>query len=145
MRTFTKAGPNRIQLDGIEVIPFDTMEAFRAGDFRVTALPSNHITEFPDEQTVHFVIEKDGHSLFYATDGAWLTAREWHGLQEFRLDGVVFDATIGDLHSCDYRIFEHNSLDMIRLMLQTMRAPRSAGKLLNGNIHPVLKEGTPSS
>ena len=32
----------------------------------------------------------------------------------------MFDATIGDGHEGDWRIFEHNSIDMVRLMLKTL-------------------------
>ena len=33
---------------------------------------------------------------------------------------MVFDATIGDCAPGDFRIFEHNSIDMVRLMTATM-------------------------
>ena len=33
----------------------------------------------------------------------------------------MFDATIGDGHDGDYRIFEHNSMPMLRIMVSTLR------------------------
>ena len=40
---------------------------------------------------------------------------------KLKLDVIVWDGTIGDQPG-DYRIFEHNSIPMIRLMNQTLRA-----------------------
>ena len=37
------------------------------------------------------------------------------------LHAAVFDATIGDGFDGDYRIFEHNSIDMVRLMVATLK------------------------
>ncbi len=138
-----KSWAHKVQIEGVEVIPFDCNEVFEAGDYQVMALPSNHLTEDWNDQTVHYVVTKDGKSLFYATDGAWITTREWHGLLNYELDAAIFDATIGDPYPGDFRIFEHNNLDMIRLMLKTMRAPMMAGKPANGYIHSVIKPDAP--
>ena len=37
-------------------------------------------------------------------------------------DALVIDATIGDGHDGDYRVFEHNSLPMVRMMVESLRA-----------------------
>ncbi len=88
--------------------------------FTVTPLRSNHQTEQPGEQTFHFLIEKEGRSLFYGTDGAWLPTATGKYLYGRRLNAYLFDATCGDYEN-DYRIFEHNTLPMIRMMLTVMR------------------------
>ena len=40
--------------------------------------------------------------------------------EDTTLDAAVFDATIGDICPGDWRIFEHNSIDMVRLMVKTL-------------------------
>ena len=110
-----------IDAPGAAVRPLRLFEKTEAAGVAVTPLPSNHSTERPYETTLHFLLEKEGKRLLYATDGAWLLNAEMHALRGLELDGVVFDATIGDAHPGDYRVFEHNSLDTVRLMCATMR------------------------
>ena len=134
---------HKVRTDGVEVVPFECGEAFEAAGYTVTALPSNHLAADWSEETVHFVIGDGEKTLFYATDGAWITTREWHGLLKFELDAAVFDATIGDMYPGDYRIFEHNNLDMVRMMLKTMRGPMFGSQPAFGHIHGVLKPDAP--
>ena len=134
---------HKVQAEGVEVIPFECNEKFCVGDYEVMALPSNHLVEDWSEITVHYVVTHKDKSLFYATDGAWITTREWHGLLNYELDAAIFDATIGDPYPGDYRVFEHNNLDMVRLMLKTMRCPMFADKPAFGKIHGVIKPDAP--
>ncbi len=106
--------------DGLHVVPLRIGEPVRTAGFTVIPLPSNHFSDRDSETTLHYLIEKEGKHLLYATDGAWLTNREHRIIGNTVLDAVVFDATIGDGHPGDWRIFEHNSLDMIRLMCASM-------------------------
>ena len=109
-----------IEGDGLTVIPLRVGQPVEAAGFTVTPMPSNHSTQRANETTLHYLLEKDGKRLLYATDGAWLLNAEHHIIGDRTLDAVVFDATIGDGHEGDFRVFEHNSLDMIRIMLMTM-------------------------
>jgi len=138
-----KSWAHKVQAEGVEVIPFECNEKFAVGGYEVMALPSNHLTEDWNDITVHYVVTHNGKSVFYATDGAWITTREWHGLLNYELDAAIFDATIGDSYPGDYRIFEHNNLDMVRLMLKTMRCPMFADKPAFGRIHGVIKPDAP--
>lgn len=52
----------------------------------------------------------------------------WLELRKSQLDAIILDATIGEIED-DRRIFDHNSLPMIRLMLNTFKR------------YGVLKEG----
>lgn len=107
---------------GLEVIPLRIGEPVSTpAGFSVTPLPSNHSTEDPGEITLHYLIEKDSRRVLYATDGAWLLAKEMNIIGSRVLSAAVFDATIGDGFDGDYRIFGHNSIDMIRFMLKTLR------------------------
>lgn len=106
--------------EGLTVVPVRVGERVKAGDFFITAMPSNHSTEKAYETTLHYLIEKDKKTLLYATDGAWLLNKEHKIIGNRTLDAAVFDATIGDGARGDFRVFEHNSIDMVRLMTETM-------------------------
>ena len=111
-----------IEGDELTVVPLKTGETVTAVTGHVlTAMPANHSTEKKYEQPLHYLIEKDGTRLLYATDGAWLLNQEHHILGKKLLHAAVFDATIGDGFDGDWRIFEHNSIDMVRLMLATLK------------------------
>ena len=102
--------------DGFSVIPLQVNEPVQAAGFTVIPMPANHYADRENETTLHYLIEKDGKRLLYATDGGWLTTRENQIIGTKALDAVVFDATVGDGYSDDSQIFHHNSVDMIRLM-----------------------------
>ena len=112
---------SEIEGPGLTVLPLRAGETVTANGFSVTPLPSNHSTSHKYETTLHYLIEKDGKRLFYVTDGAWLLNYEYHFIRTLTLDAAVFDATIGDGHDGDYRIFEHNSMPMLRIMVSTLR------------------------
>ena len=106
--------------EGLTVVPLKIAEPVEAAGFTMIPMPSNHSTQREYETTLHYLIEKGGKRLLYATDGAWLLNREHHVIGQKVLDAAVFDATIGDACEGDWRVFEHNSIDMIRLMLRSM-------------------------
>ncbi|MBO4886146.1 MAG: hypothetical protein IKS52_09550 [Clostridia bacterium] len=109
-----------IEGEGLTVVPLSVGKPVEAACFTMIPMPSNHSTAREYETTLHYLVEKDGKRLLYATDGAWLINGEHHIIGKKVLDSAVFDATIGDGCEGDYRIFEHNSIDMIRLMLKTL-------------------------
>ena len=140
-----------IEGEGLTVVPVRIGEAFAAGDFTAIAMPASHSTEREYETPVHYLLEKDGKRLLYATDGAWITNKAHHIIGDKTLDAAIFDATIGDGHEGDYRVFEHNSLDMVRLMTATMLktgrlkegapvflADRQVGRTTSGTFCPFL-------
>ena len=102
----------------LQVLPMPQPVTFDG--FTVTPLRSNHETEQPGEETLHFLVEKAGRTLFYGTDGAWLPTATGKYLYGRQLNCYLFDATCGDYEN-EYRIFEHNTLPMIRLMLTVLR------------------------
>ncbi len=90
--------------------------------YTITALPANHVTSIKEEQPLHYLIKKQTQQILYATDGAWMLRAAVNVLQqEGPLDALIIDATIGDHHEGDFRIFEHNSLPMIRMMKETLQ------------------------
>ncbi len=102
--------------EGLTVIPLRIGEPVQAAGFAVIPMPANHYGDRENETTLHYLIEKEGKRLLYATDGGWLTTRENQIIGTKTLDAVVFDATVGEGYSDDSQIFHHNSVDMIRLM-----------------------------
>ena len=79
------------------------------GKYRVSAFSANHST---CKDAVHFIISDGEKSLFYGLDGAWLMYDEVDAIKRNTVDVAVLDATVGDVPG-DYRIFEHNDLNMV--------------------------------
>ena len=85
----------------------------------VTGLYANH-----DENSApqHLLFEIDGKRILYATDGGWVINASYNFLRQQTptLDMLVLDCTCGDYEG-EWRIGEHNSIPMIRLMLPSFR------------------------
>lgn len=92
-------------------------ESKKIGDYTVSAFYANHST---CEDSVHFIIEENDKRLFYGLDSAWLMYEEVKAIKEQGVLMAVLDATIGDI-SGDYRIFEHNNLNMVKEMRNTLK------------------------
>lgn len=86
------------------------------GGYTVRAYAGNHST---CENTVHFIITDGEKTLFYGLDGAWIMYDEAQAIIEFKPDFAVLDATIG-WQDGDYRIFEHNNLNMVLEIKKTL-------------------------
>lgn len=114
---YNPATVSLLQEKGAELIAFLPGETKKLGDYTVTALQGNHGT---CRKTLHYIIEDaQGHRLFYGLDGAWLLYEEVAAIQKNGVDYAVLDATIGDVPG-DYRIFEHNNLNMVLEMQKTL-------------------------
>ena len=92
---------------------------FQLGELNVTALPANHLTDFPTEQAYHFLFESAAGTLLYALDGAGLTKPEWLLIDGIKFDWIVIDCTMAE--EGDWRIFEHNDRTVVRHLLATFR------------------------
>ena len=83
----------------------------------VAGLTANHDeSSFPQ----HLLFEKNGKKFLYACDGAWFLYDTYYALKDADLDLLVLDCTCGD-YDGDYRMAEHNSVPMIRLMLPSLK------------------------
>lgn len=102
---------------GVRQCPAEVGEAFALASLTATGLAANH--PCGRETALHYLLRKRESSLLYATDGSWLLNSTWLYLKEHVLDAIVWDATCGESQG-DWRIFSHNSVDMIRLMRQTL-------------------------
>jgi len=62
-------------------------------DYRVTPILANHD---PSQECFNYIIEDDaGATLLYAADTGWYTPSTWEFLKQFKLDGIVVEATKG--------------------------------------------------
>ena len=101
----------------LSVYPIAPGETFHAGPYRVTAIPAAH-----DAMIVPllYAIERDGRSLFYATDtgplpeAAWVVLADWGG----QFDAVVLDHTFG----LNERSTGHNNADQFVETIERLRA-----------------------
>ena len=84
---------------------------------KVTGLLANHSEKVSPQ---HLLFEVGGKKIFYALDGAWFITETYNALKNANLDFLVLDCTCGD-YLGDYRIAEHNSIPMIRLMLPSLK------------------------
>lgn len=94
----------------------------KVGDYVITALPANHETV---DEAHHLIVEEGstGKRFFYGLDGAWLPYETGKYLRRQQFDMMLFDATIGSREDTDgildFRIFEHNSLEMVEMLCNT--------------------------
>lgn len=103
------------QIDNCILRPMEPFKEYTVAGYKITGLHANH-EAFPQ----HLSIEKDSKSLFYGMDGAWLLGDTIRYMQNRHYSAIVLDATVGD-YSGDYRMGEHNSIPMIRLMTASMK------------------------
>lgn len=113
-------------MENVEFHPVKPMEVFENGVFRAVALAANH-TAFP----LHYDIEIDGVRLFYGCDGAWLLNETFYAMMGRAYHCMILDGTVGDYNG-DYRLGEHNSIPMIRLMAESFRTQNIIGT--NGSL-----------
>lgn len=97
-------------IDGITLCPLDVGEDHEIGGCVVTPLGANHI-----KGALHFSLEVGGKKMFYGCDGAWLLMDTYYAMKNKAYDIMIMDATVGD-YDGDYRMAEHNSIPMIRMM-----------------------------
>ena len=99
---------------GARFITFENGETKMLGGYKITALAGNHSTAVQ-----HFIIDDGKSKLFYGLDGAWLLYDEVAAIKEQGIDFAIFDATVGAVAG-DYRIFEHNNLNMVIEMKKSL-------------------------
>ena len=90
---------------------------YEIGGYKVTSLRSNHATEDPDEDTRLYLIEQDGRTLYYGCDSAWIPTVSWNVIRERPINAMVLELTCGETATYDWRIFEHNTPEMLDIML----------------------------
>ena len=94
---------------------------YEIGGYTVTSLRANHATEDPDEDTRMYLIEQDGRILFYGCDSAWIPTVSWNAIKSKPVNAMVLELTCGEPAAYDWRIFEHNTPEMLDIMLTMFR------------------------
>lgn len=105
-----------LQESGADLVEFSAGDEKQVGPYFIKALEANHPTCIP---TVHYIIDDGEKRVFYGLDGAWLLYSEVEAIKEKHIELAVLDATIGNKKG-DYRIFEHNNLQMVVEMKETL-------------------------
>ena len=127
---FRKAS-ERNGLPAPEIIPLGLGQTVEEEGLKVTALPANHASNFVEEETLIYLIEKDSTRLLYATDTGGLTARAagYAGIGQFSrsrkfLTGIIMEATMGLDYQPDFRMFSHSSVAVVQDTVKVLSANR---------------------
>ena len=94
---------------------------YEIGGYKVTSLRSNHATDDPLEDTRIYLIEENGRILFYGCDSAWIPTVSWNIIKNRPVNAMVLELTCGETATYDWRIFEHNTPEMLDIMLTMFR------------------------
>lgn len=122
-----------------EIIPLYVGQRVQVGDIAITPLPASHATGYVFEQTLIYLIEKQGVRLIYATDtggipavAARLAGIDAHDSAGKPITALIIEATMGMEHSTDFRIFTHTSVSeverIVRVLEKTKRYTPPAGQ-----------------
>ena len=125
--------PDHIRFESIPASP----DPYEIGNYKICSLPSNHQGDYWDEVTRLYLIEgvnepdpslpegvlsvADVRMLYYGCDSAWIPTKAWNVIKDMPVNAMVMELTCGETAPNDWRIFEHNTLEMLRLMLKTFR------------------------
>lgn len=107
-----------------------------ADGFSVIGLPANHDAKATPQ---HFFFDLNGKTAFYGCDGAWMLNSTYYFLKDRKLDLAVLDCTTGDYEG-DFRMGEHNSIPMLRVMLPSLRT----FKVIDGHSEVYFSHLAPS-
>lgn len=116
LRIWYRAGANPEPIEHAVFCPVEPGQHFQAGGLACIALAANH-TEFP----LHYDLEWNGIRLFYGCDGAWVLNDTFYAMRQRNYQCMILDGTVGDYNG-DFRLGEHNSIPMIRLMAASFRS-----------------------
>ena len=114
---FSAETVSRLEASGATFIPLAAGDVENFGKYTVRAYKANHAT---CGNPVHFMISDGERTVFYGLDGAWLLYDEVQAIKKYTPDYAVLDATVGACDG-DYRIFEHNNLNMVLEMRKTLQ------------------------
>jgi phosphoribosyl 1,2-cyclic phosphate phosphodiesterase len=137
LRLYVRDDAEIPEIPNTEIIKMNNFERYNIDGFEVTGLPSNHERDVCPRW---LLFEKEGKKLLYATDGAWIVNETYYYLKNAGLDVLVMDCTCGE-KTGEYRIAEHNTIPMIRLLLasyKTMGIINEQTKIYATHIAPSL-------
>ena len=118
LRIWHRVGAAVQPVENAEFHPMESEESAVIDGLTVKALAANH-AKWP----LHYDFELDGVKMFYGCDGAWLLHDTYYAMRGRNYDCMIMDATVGD-YVGDYRMGEHNSIPMIRMMAASFETDR---------------------
>jgi L-ascorbate metabolism protein UlaG (beta-lactamase superfamily) len=107
-------------LENITFTPLTLHKKISTDNYIITPLRANHSTSDGEETCLNYIIESDGKTIFYGLDSGWILYESWLLIKNYKFDAFIFEATIGDVEG-DFRIFGHNNLQMVEIMLSTIK------------------------
>jgi phosphoribosyl 1,2-cyclic phosphate phosphodiesterase len=137
LRVWVRQGASTPEIPGVEWKIMDPFVRYETEDMAITGMPANHV---PDTSPQYLLFERKGKKFLYALDGAWFLLSTYYALHQAELDLLVLDCTMGDTLG-DYRIGEHNSIAMLRVMLPSLFAWHTVNdrtKILASHLAPSL-------
>ena len=122
-----------------EIIPVYVGQKVELGDIAITPLPASHATGYSFEQTLMYLIEKQGVRLIYATDtggipavAARLAGIDAHERPGNPITALIMEATMGIGYDDDFRSFTHTSVAgverVVRVLEKTKRYTPPTGQ-----------------
>lgn len=122
-----KEAADRLKIVMPEIIPLYVGQIVQIGELRITPLPASHVTNNLFEQTLIYLLEKDGARIIYATDtggisalAARLAGIDAHDRNGKPITGLIMEATMGIDYDSDYRIFTHSSVDCVSRIVDVL-------------------------
>lgn len=122
-----------------EIVPLYIGQRMQVGDIAITPLPASHATGYQFEQTLIYLIEKQGVRLIYATDtggipavAARLAGIDAHDRPGNPITALIMEATMGIGYDDDFRSFTHTSVAgverVVRILEKTKRYTPPVGQ-----------------
>jgi len=125
------------EIKNINVVRMKKLEKYQVTeDLSITGLYANHD---PNTAPQHLLFERNEKKFLYATDGAWILNLTFEHIRKSHLALFIVDATCGNYEG-DYRVAEHNSIPMIRLMMPSLRT----AEIIDDNTVTYLTHIAPS-
>lgn len=121
-----------------EIIPLYVGQAVEVDGLKITPLPASHASSYTFEQSLIYLIEKEGARLIYATDtgGIPAVAARLAGIDAHEkgepITALIMEATMGMEHDNDFRMFTHTSVGgverIVKVLEKTKRYAPPAGQ-----------------
>jgi Cft2 family RNA processing exonuclease len=122
-----------------EIIPLYVGQKVNVGNVTITPLPASHATGYQFEQTLMYLVEKQGVRLIYATDtggipavAARLAGIDAHEKPGNPITALIMEATMGIGYDDDFRSFTHTSVAgverVVRVLEKTKRYTPAANQ-----------------
>jgi len=105
----------------VNYVETSPLRTYQVGNYSITSLSSNHATPDQEEITRVYYITDGERNLYYGCDSSWIPTRTWNFIKDKPVNTMVLELTCGDLAPDDWRLFEHNTIEMLELMMRMFK------------------------